>query len=68
MGLKVSNPYGANDTYKSGSAIVDDQNRRASSKAKARFPDPPLSTSQKNGEQGKMKRPAYTPGSSPAGS
>ena len=26
MGLKVSKPYGANDTYKSGSAIVDDQN------------------------------------------
>jgi hypothetical protein len=66
--MKVSNPYGANDTYKSGSAIVDAQNAKASSKAKARFPDPPLSTSTKNGQSGKMKRPAYTPGSSPSGS
>jgi len=66
--MKVSNPYGANDTYKSGSAIVDAQNAKASGKAKARFPDPPLSPSTKNGPAGKMKRPAYTPGSSPSGS
>ena len=30
-------------------------------KAKARYPHPPLGPSQKNGEAGKMKRPAYTP-------
>lgn len=68
MGLKVSNPYGADDTYKSGSAIVDSQNSKASSKAKARFPHTPLMPGQKNGQAGKMKRPAMTPGSSPSGS
>jgi hypothetical protein len=68
MGLKVSNPYGATDTYKSGSAIVDDQNAKANGKAKARFPDKPLMPGQSNGQAGKMKRPALTPGSSPAGS
>lgn len=66
--MKVSNPYGCSDTYKSGSAIVDAQNAKASGKAKARFPDPPLMPGQKNGQAGKMKRPALTPGSSPAGS
>jgi hypothetical protein len=68
MGLKVSNPYGADDTYKSGSAIVDAQNAKASGKAKMRFPDPPLMPGQKNGQAGKNKRPALTPGSSPSGS
>lgn len=68
MGLKVNNPYGADDTYKSGSAIVDSQNSKASGKAKARFPNPPLMPGQKNGQAGKMKRPAMTPGSSPSGS
>jgi len=66
--MKVSNPYGCSDTYKSGSAIVDAQNAKASGKAKARFPDPPLMPGQKNGQAGKMKRPALTPGSSPTGS
>ena len=68
MGLKVSNPYGCSDSYQSGSAIVDSQNSKAGSKAKARFPHKPLMPGQKNGEAGKMKRPALTPGSSPAGS
>lgn len=66
--MKVSNPYGCSDTYKSGSAIVDDQNRRAAGKAKMRFPDKPLGTSTKSGEAGKMKVAALTPGSSPSGS
>lgn len=68
MGLKVSNPYGANDTYKTGSEIVTAGLAKASSKAKARFPDTPLMPGQKNGQAGKMKRPAMTPGSTPSGS
>jgi len=68
MGLKVSNPYGANDTYRSGSEIVNNEISKASGKAKARFPDTPLMPGQKNGQAGKMKRPAMTPGSTPSGS
>jgi len=68
MGLKVNNPYGANDTYRSGSEIVNHEISKSSGKAKARFPDTPLMPSQKNGQAGKMKRPAMTPGSTPSGS
>jgi hypothetical protein len=42
-------------------------NSKNSGKFKARYPHPPLGVGQSNGEQGKMKRPAYTPGG-PSGS
>lgn len=66
--MKVSNPYGMSLTVKTTPEIVNSANSKASGKAKARFPHTPLGPGQSNGEAGKMKRPAYTPGTSPAGS
>lgn len=66
--MKTSNPYGMDLTVQTGSSIVDRELSKASGKAKARYPDTPLGPSQKNSEAGKMKRPAYTPGTTPAGS
>lgn len=65
--MKVSNPYGANDTYKTAPETVNSANSKASGKAKARFPHTPLGVSQANGQAGKAKNRAYTPGG-PAGS
>lgn len=66
--LKVTNPYGVSDTYKSGSDIVDWQNNKSSSKAKARYPSAPLSANLDNPTTGQMKRRALTPGTTPVGS
>jgi hypothetical protein len=66
--VKVSNPYGASDNFKTPPETVNAENAQASKKAKARFPHKPLGISQANGEAGKMKTRAYTPGTSPAGS
>jgi len=66
--MKVSNPYGANDKFKVPPETVSGELSQAGGKAKARFPHTPLSPSTKNGESGKMKTRAYTPGTSPAGS
>ncbi len=65
--MKTSNPYGANYTVKVPPETVSNELSKASGKAKARYPSPPLGPSQANSESGKMKRPAYTPGG-PAGS
>jgi len=66
--MKTSNPYGANNPVKVPPETIQKEQSQASGKAKARYPHTPLGPSQKNGEAGKMKRPAYTPGTSPAGS
>lgn len=66
--MKTSNPYGANYQVKVPPETIQKEMSQASGKAKARYPHTPLGPSQKNGEAGKMKRPAYTPGTSPAGS
>lgn len=66
--MKTSNPYGANYTVKVPPETIQAETSQAKGKAKARYPHPPLQPDQNNGQQGKMKRPAYTPGTSPAGS
>lgn len=66
--MKTSNPYGMNIPVKTGSSIVDNELSKASGKAKARYPDTPLGISQANGQSGKMKTRALTPGTTPAGS
>jgi hypothetical protein len=66
--MKVSNPYGANDNFKSPPEIISSERAQNGSKAKARFPHKPLGPSQKNSAAGKMQRPAYTPGTVPTGS
>jgi hypothetical protein len=65
--MKTSNPYGANDTFKVPPATIESDRAKASGKAKARYPHKPLSTSTKNGEAGKVKTRALTPGG-PSGS
>lgn len=60
--LKVSNPYGSSMSFKNPDEIVDSQNSKAAGKAVARFPNKPLSPSTSNGDAGKMKTRAYTPG------
>lgn len=64
----TKNPYGANYTVKVPPETIQAEASQANSKAKARYPHTPLGPSQANSEAGKMKRPAYTPGTSPAGS
>ncbi len=66
--MKTSNPYGANDTVKVPPETIQSEMKMAGSKAKARYPHKPLSTSTKNGEAGKVKTRALTPGTSPSGS
>lgn len=66
--MKTSNPYGANYQVKVPPETISNEMSQAKSKATARYPHPPLGPSQKNDQAGKMKRPAYTPGTSPAGS
>lgn len=67
--MKTKNPYGMSGIQVlSGSSIVDHELSQVGGKAKARYPDTPLGPSQKNNEAGKMKTPAYTPGTTPAGS
>lgn len=65
--MKVTNPYGANDSFKTPPETVNAEQRQANSKAKARFPHKPMGVSQANGTAGKAKTRAYTPGG-PAGS
>lgn len=69
--MKTSSPstYGMNGmAVKTPPDTINNEVKLASGKAKARYPDTPLGTSTKNGESGKMKTRALTPGTSPAGS
>lgn len=66
--MKVSNPYGADDKFKSPPETTSSERAKNGSKAKARFPHKPLGPSQKNSSAGKMQRPAFTPGTVPTGS
>lgn len=66
--MKTSNPYGMNIAVKVPPETVQKEMSQASGKARARYPHTPLGPGQENHESGKMKRPAYTPGTTPAGS
>lgn len=65
--MKTSNPYGADYPVKVPPDTIQAEQAQAKGKAKARYPHKPLGVNQTNGEAGKMKRPAYTPGG-PSGS
>lgn len=66
--MKTSNPYGANYDVKVPPETINSEQSQAKSKAKARYPDKPLSNQPGGGGKtsGKFTR-AYTPGG-PAGS
>ena len=66
--MKTSNPYGMNIPVKVPPETISKEMSQASGKARARYPHTPLGPGQSNGEAGKMKRPAYTPDTTPAGS
>ncbi len=66
--MKTSNPYGANYPVKVPPETIQKEMSQASGKARARYPHSPLGPSMSNGQAGKMKRPAYTPGTTPSGS
>lgn len=67
--MKLTSPsiYGASGSVKVPPETIQAENKQASGKAKARYPHAPLSPSTSNGQAGKMKTRAYTPGG-PAGS
>jgi hypothetical protein len=53
----------------SNSSVMDGNgNAKNSGKFKARYPHPPLGISQANGQAGKAKVHAMTPGTTPSGS
>jgi hypothetical protein len=68
--MKTSYPaaYGSGMTTLVPPATVDTALSRASGKAKARYPNTPISNRTTNSTTGKMKVRALTPGTSPAGS
>ena len=66
--MKTSNPYGANYTVKVPPETIQAETSQAKGKARARYPHTPLQPEQSNGEAGKMKRRALTPGTLPTGS
>jgi len=65
--MKTSNPYKANDTVKVPPETISAEQSQAKGKAKARYPHKPLMPEQSNGQAGKAKNRAYTPGG-PSGS
>ena len=69
MKLKSPAVYGTTGmSVKVPPETISAEQSQASGKARARYPHTPLGVGQKNGEAGKMKRPAMTPGTSPTGS
>ena len=66
--MKTSNPYGANYDVLVPPATIQKEMSQASKKARARYPNPPLGPGQSNGQAGKVKIRALTPGTSPTGS
>jgi len=66
--MKTKNPYGANYQVKVPPETIQAEQAQAAKKASARYPNPPLGPEQTNGQQGKIKIRALTPGTSPAGS
>lgn len=66
--MKTSNPYGADYEVKVPPKTIQDEMAQAGGKAKARYPHKPLGPGQSNGQQGKMKIRALTPGTTPTGS
>lgn len=68
--MKTSYPkaYGPGMTTLVPPQTVDTALSKASGKAKARYPSTPISNKTSNGDAGKAKVRAMTPGTSPAGS
>lgn len=68
--MKTSFPkaYGPGMTTLVPPATITADRSQASGKAKARYPNPPLTPSTSNNQAGKAKVHAMTPGTSPAGS
>ena len=68
--LKPTHPavYGPSYAVKVPPDTIQAERSNASSKAKARFPSTPLGVGQSNGQAGKARVHALTPGTSPAGS
>ncbi len=69
--MKTQSPaiYGAaGESVKVPPDTINAEQRQANSKARARYPNAPLSPSQANGQAGKMKVRALTPGTTPEGS
>lgn len=68
MNIKAPGAYGVSGTVLVPPATIQKEMSQASGKAKARYPSTPLGPGQSNGQSGKMKVRALTPGTSPAGS
>jgi hypothetical protein len=66
--MKTSSPYGPGMTVKSPPESIANEQSKASSKAKARYPDPIISTNQSaGGPRGGGKRALGPTGSVPTG-
>ncbi len=65
--MKTSNPYGANYDVLVPPATISKDRSQASGKAKARYPDKPISN-KTTGGGGPIRTRALTPGTSPTGS
>lgn len=68
--MKLSSPavYGASGSVKVPPETINAEQKQANGKARARYPHSPLGISQANGQAGKAKVRAMTPGTTPAGS
>lgn len=69
MGVpKVYQPGKPEEMHVGDDATVKAMKSKASGKAKANYTYPPLGVGQDNGQAGKMKVRALTPGTTPSGS
>ncbi len=64
---KIYEPGKAEEMHIGDDAAVKAMQKKAAGKAKPRYPHAPLGPGQDNGQSGKMKTRAFTPGG-PAGS
>jgi hypothetical protein len=66
--MKTSNPYGANDQVKVPPETINNEQSKAGSKAKARYPHPhiPNQPGGGGGTSGSFRK-AYMPNGSPSG-
>lgn len=66
--MKTSNPYSPGLQVKTPPDTINQELSKASSKAKARYPSPPLGPGQSLSGGNGIKHRALTPGTSPDGS
>lgn len=66
--MKTSSPYGPGMEVKSPPDTIRNEQSKASSKAKARYPSGIASTNKTAGAPGPFGRRAMTPGTTPTGS